>query len=80
MKKQNKKLLNQIKKNINNENKGNVVDDFLNVTVLNSIDSKKDIFVIILIILCLGGIGLYDYIRRNRKKKYIKRKNTIKRN
>tara|TARA_B110001469_G_C9648929_1_gene330121 strand:+ start:2344 stop:2559 length:216 start_codon:yes stop_codon:yes gene_type:complete len=69
MKKQNKKLLNQIKKNINNENKGNVVDDFLNVTVLNSIDSKKDIFVIILIILCLGGIGLYDYIRRNKKKK-----------
>jgi len=71
MKKQNKKLLNQIKKNINNENKKNAVDDFLNVAVLNSIDSKKDIFVIILIILCLGGIGLYDYIRRNRKKKGI---------
>jgi hypothetical protein len=74
MKKQNKKLLNQIKKNINNENKGNVVDDFLNVSVLNSIDSKKDIFVIILIILCLGGIGLYDYIRRNWKKNILKEK------
>jgi len=72
MKKKNKKLLNQIKKNINNENKKNNVDDFLNIAVLNSIDSKKDIFVIILIILCLGGIGLYDYIRRNRKK--IKKK------
>ena len=71
MKKQNKKLLNQIKKNINNENKKNAVDDFLNVAVLNSIDSKKDIFVIILIIICLGGIGLYDYLRRNRNKKEI---------
>jgi len=68
MKKQNKKFLNKIERNIKNENKKNAIDDFLNVAVLNSIDSKKDIFVIILIILCLGGIGLYDYLRRKRKK------------
>jgi hypothetical protein len=68
MKKQNKKFLNKIERNIKNENKKNNIDDFLNVAVLNSIDSKKDIFVIILIILCLGGIGLYDYLRRKRKK------------
>lgn len=71
MKKQNKKFLNKIERNIKNENKRNAVDDFLNVAVLNSIDSKKDIFVIILIIICLGGIGLYDYLRRNRNKKEI---------
>ena len=35
------------------------------------LDSKKDIFVIVLIILSLGGIGLYDYLRRNRNKKEI---------
>ena len=68
MKKQNKKFLNKIERNIKNENKRNAVDDFLNVAVLNSIDSKKDIFVIVLIILSLGGIGLYDYLRRKRKK------------
>ena len=67
MKKQNKKFLNKIERNIKNENKRNAVDDFLNVAVLNSIDSKKDIFVIVLIILILGGIGLYDYLRRKRK-------------
>ena len=71
MKKQNKKFLNKIEKNIKNENKRNAVDDFLNVAVLNSIDSKKDIFVIVLIILSLGGIGLYDYLRRKRNKKEI---------
>ena len=68
MKKQNKKFLNKIERNIKNENKRNAVDDFLNVAVLNSIDSKKDIFVIVFIILSLGGIGLYDYLRRKRKK------------
>tara|TARA_B100002019_G_C20837113_1_gene388068 strand:- start:183 stop:416 length:234 start_codon:yes stop_codon:yes gene_type:complete len=71
MKKQNKKFLNKIERNIKNENKRNAVDDFLNVAVLNSIDSKKDIFVIVLIILSLGGIGLYDYLRRKRNKKEI---------
>ena len=68
MKKQNKKFLNKIERNIKNENKRNAIDDFLNVAILNSIDSKKDIFVIVLIILCLGVIGLYDFLRRKRKK------------
>ena len=71
MKKQHKKFLKKIERNIKNENKRNAVDDFLNVAVLNSIDSKKDIFVIVLIILSLGGIGLYDYLRRKRNKKEI---------
>ena len=68
--------MNKIERNIKNENKRNAVDDFLNVAVLNSIDSKKDIFVIVLIILSLGGIGLYDYLRRKRKKtrKQLKRR------
>ena len=67
MKTQNKKFINQIQKNINNENKKNGINHIMNIAYINSIDDKKDVFFIIFLMICFGIIALYYYVKRKNK-------------